>query len=85
MPPHRYGVCDTHVQCLVTGATGFVGRRLVPALVNRGCRVTALVRPGTSAFAVGAFADEAFADEAFADEAVADEAVADEEIGRAHV
>ena len=68
MPPHRYGGCDTRVQCLVTGATGFIGRKLVPSLVARGCRVTALVRQSSSAFAEEAFADEAFADEPFAGE-----------------
>jgi uncharacterized protein YbjT (DUF2867 family) len=30
----------------VTGASGYIGSRLVPALVARGHRVTALVRPG---------------------------------------
>jgi len=32
------------MRVLVTGATGFVGRRLVPTLVDEGHRVTALVR-----------------------------------------
>src|SRR5262249_60985665 len=29
----------------VTGATGFIGRRLVPALLFYGCRVTSFARP----------------------------------------
>ena len=31
---------------LVTGATGFIGRHLIPALLERGHEVTAMVRPG---------------------------------------
>jgi nucleoside-diphosphate-sugar epimerase len=31
----------------VTGGTGYVGRRLIPALLERGHRVRALVRPGS--------------------------------------
>lgn len=38
------------MQCLVTGATGFIGRRLVPHLVARGCQVTALARHASAAF-----------------------------------
>lgn len=34
----------------VTGANGYLGRRLVPALLARGHRVTALVRPGRESF-----------------------------------
>jgi UDP-glucose 4-epimerase len=34
---------------LVTGATGFLGRHLVPKLVAVGCKVTAVVRPRGSA------------------------------------
>lgn len=34
----------------VTGANGYLGRRLVPALLARGHRVTALVRPGRENF-----------------------------------
>jgi uncharacterized protein YbjT (DUF2867 family) len=37
----------------VTGASGYIGSRLVPVLLARGHRVTALVRPGRE----GAFAD----------------------------
>ena len=33
---------------LVTGATGFLGRNLIPVLVSRGHRVRALVRPSSS-------------------------------------
>lgn len=36
------------MKVLVTGATGFVGRRLVPALIESGHEVTALVRPDSS-------------------------------------
>ncbi|MGZ5002324.1 MAG: NAD-dependent epimerase/dehydratase family protein, partial [Chthoniobacterales bacterium] len=31
----------------VTGGTGYMGRRLIPLLVQRGHKVTALVRPGS--------------------------------------
>jgi len=38
----------------VTGGTGYIGRRLIPALAARGHRVTALARPGrTAAFPDG--------------------------------
>ncbi|MHC1700133.1 MAG: NAD-dependent epimerase/dehydratase family protein [Humidesulfovibrio sp.] len=37
---------------LVTGATGFVGRHVVPALLARGCAVTALCRDGAKAGAM---------------------------------
>ena len=41
---------------LVTGATGFVGKALIPALVEAGCQVRATTRgavaPGTSAGAL---------------------------------
>ena len=33
----------------VTGATGYVGRRVIPALLDRGHRVAALVRSGSEA------------------------------------
>jgi uncharacterized protein YbjT (DUF2867 family) len=33
----------------VTGATGYIGRRLIPALLARGHEVTALARPGREA------------------------------------
>lgn len=37
--------CDLrHKNVCVTGATGFLGRHLLPALHERGCRVTCLVR-----------------------------------------
>lgn len=32
----------------VTGATGFIGRHLVDRLVDRGCTVRCLVRPGSA-------------------------------------
>lgn len=31
----------------ITGGTGYIGRRLIPVLLSRGHRVTALVRPGS--------------------------------------
>lgn len=34
----------------VTGGTGYMGRRLIPALLGRGYRVTALARPGSERF-----------------------------------
>ncbi len=37
------------MRVLVTGANGFLGRRLVGELVRAGCDVTALVRPGSTA------------------------------------
>ncbi|MFD3583631.1 NAD-dependent epimerase/dehydratase family protein [Streptomyces sp. NPDC058683] len=40
------------MRILLTGATGFVGRRLAPYLLDRGHHVTALVRPATSPAAV---------------------------------
>ena len=35
------------VSVFVTGATGYVGRRIIPLLLNRGHRVAALVRSGS--------------------------------------
>lgn len=37
---------DRHPPCLVTGATGFIGRRLMAALQACGLPVRALIRPG---------------------------------------
>jgi uncharacterized protein YbjT (DUF2867 family) len=34
-------------QVFITGGTGYMGRRLIPALIARGHRVDALVRPGS--------------------------------------
>jgi uncharacterized protein YbjT (DUF2867 family) len=38
-----------HTTVLVTGGTGYIGRRLIPELVTRGHRVRAIVRPGSEA------------------------------------
>src|SRR5262245_26746121 len=35
---------DEDVRCLVTGATGYIGGRLVPELLDRGLQVRAMVR-----------------------------------------
>jgi dihydroflavonol-4-reductase len=45
----NYYKLDTHVEVLVTGAAGFIGRNLVRALRDKGCGVRALVLPGDSA------------------------------------
>lgn len=36
-------------QIFITGGTGYLGRRLIPRLLDRGHRVRALVRPGSEA------------------------------------
>ena len=36
------------VRCLVTGATGYIGGRLVPRLLDRGLAVRAMARNPTS-------------------------------------
>src|SRR3954454_10228247 len=35
------------VNVFITGGTGYIGQRLIPALIARGHRVDALVRPGS--------------------------------------
>lgn len=47
-PAPRFPVPDAR-RVFVTGGTGYIGRRLVPALGARGHCVTALVRPGREA------------------------------------
>jgi uncharacterized protein YbjT (DUF2867 family) len=37
-------VSDTQIRCLVTGATGYIGGRLAPRLIDRGHAVRALAR-----------------------------------------
>ena len=46
IPDEMAGRVDKSV--LVTGGTGFIGRRVVEALLGRGARVRALVRPGAN-------------------------------------
>jgi dihydroflavonol-4-reductase len=58
------------VTVLVTGATGFLGRHLVPLLAARGDRVRALVRPGTDAAGLEALGVDVFRGDALASEAV---------------
>lgn len=41
------GMTDSR-RVLVTGAAGFIGARVVRALVARGCKVVAMVRPGSN-------------------------------------
>ena len=41
---HPSGVSDTQIRCLVTGATGYIGGRLAPRLIDRGHTVRALAR-----------------------------------------
>src|SRR5688572_160279 len=45
--PHKRpspSVSDDKIRCLVTGATGYIGGRLVPELLDRGYDVRALAR-----------------------------------------
>ncbi|ORA65833.1 oxidoreductase [Mycolicibacterium elephantis] len=45
------------IRCLVTGATGYIGGRLVPRLLDRGCAVRALARNPDKLAGVGWRAD----------------------------
>lgn len=44
---NKSDVTETHSIC-VTGGTGYIGRRLLPLLVDRGHAVKAVVRPGSA-------------------------------------
>ncbi len=56
------------MRVFVTGATGFLGRHLVPLLVQRGDELRALVRPGTDARALEAMGVEIFRGELVTDD-----------------
>lgn len=45
------------MKVLLTGATGFIGSRVAKILVELGCEVTALVRPGSNTWRIDDFAD----------------------------
>lgn len=67
MPPSfcRERFCAARIdelamRCLVTGATGFTGGHLAPALVRAGHKVRALVRPGSAVSALEAAGIETF-------------------------
>jgi len=45
------------VRCLVTGATGIIGSHLVGALLDRGCDVSAILRPGGHQWRLGGMVD----------------------------
>jgi nucleoside-diphosphate-sugar epimerase len=55
MSGHRLAVdCAAMQQVYITGGSGFVGKRLIAALVARGVRVVAMARSDTAAAAVSA-------------------------------
>ena len=56
------------MRVFLTGATGFLGRHLVPLLLARGDTLRALVRPGTDASALEAMGVEIFRGELAADD-----------------
>lgn len=56
------------MRVFLTGATGFLGRHLVPLLLERGDALRALVRPGTDASALEAMGVEIFRGELATDD-----------------